>query len=64
MPPRPYNGIYTRRMVERGGLLASYATKSLTQLGATRGMLHAETLDMPIRMVQPIADAVLSVANP
>jgi hypothetical protein len=51
-------------LVERDGLLASYATKSLTQLGATRGMLHAETLDMPIRMVQPIADAVLSVANP
>jgi sporulation protein YlmC with PRC-barrel domain len=33
------------------------------QLGATRGMFHAGTLEMPIRMVQSVGDAVvLSVA--
>src|SRR4051794_17837760 len=33
------------------------------QLGATRGMFHAGTLEIPIRMVQSIGDAiVLSVA--
>jgi len=33
------------------------------QLGATRGMFHAGTLEMPIRMIQSVGDAVvLSVA--
>jgi len=33
------------------------------QLGATRGMFHPGTLEMPIRMVQSVGDAVvLSVA--
>lgn len=33
------------------------------QLGATRGIFHAGTLEMPIRMVQSVGDAVvLSVA--
>jgi sporulation protein YlmC with PRC-barrel domain len=33
------------------------------QLGARRGMFHAGTLEMPIRMVQSVGDAVvLSVA--
>jgi sporulation protein YlmC with PRC-barrel domain len=33
------------------------------QLGATRGMFHAGTLEMPIGMVQSVGDAVvLSVA--
>jgi sporulation protein YlmC with PRC-barrel domain len=33
------------------------------QLGATRGMFHAGTLEIPIRMVQSVGDAVvLSVA--
>jgi sporulation protein YlmC with PRC-barrel domain len=33
------------------------------QLGATRGMFHAGTLEMPISMVQSVGDAVvLSVA--
>jgi sporulation protein YlmC with PRC-barrel domain len=33
------------------------------QLGATRGMFHAGTLEMPIRTVQSVGDAViLSVA--
>ncbi len=33
------------------------------QLGATRSMFHAATLEMPIRMVQSVGDAViLSVA--
>jgi sporulation protein YlmC with PRC-barrel domain len=33
------------------------------QLGATRGMFHAGTLEMPVRMVQSVGDAVvLSVA--
>ena len=33
------------------------------QLGATRGMFHAGTLEMPIRMVQSVGDTVvLSVA--
>jgi sporulation protein YlmC with PRC-barrel domain len=33
------------------------------QLGATRGMFHAGTLEMPTRMVQSVGDAVvLSVA--
>jgi sporulation protein YlmC with PRC-barrel domain len=35
------------------------------QLGATRGMFHAGTLEMPIGMVQSVGDAVvLSVAAP
>ena len=29
------------------------------QLGASRGILHAATLDLPIRMVQSVGDAVL-----
>ena len=29
------------------------------QLGATRGMFHAGTLEMPIRMVQSVGDAVV-----
>jgi sporulation protein YlmC with PRC-barrel domain len=34
------------------------------QLGATRGMFHAGTLEMPTRMVQSVGDAVvLSVAT-
>ncbi len=34
------------------------------QLGATRGMFHAGTLELPIRMVQSVGDAVvLSVAK-
>lgn len=34
------------------------------QLGAARGMFHAGTLEMPIRMVQSVGDAVvLSVAS-
>ena len=34
------------------------------QLGATRGMFHAGTLEMPVRMVQSVGDAVvLSVAS-
>ena len=34
------------------------------QLGATRGMFHAGTLELPIRMVQSVGDAVvLSVAT-
>jgi sporulation protein YlmC with PRC-barrel domain len=34
------------------------------QLGATRGMFHAGTLEMPIRMIQSVGDAVvLSVAT-
>ena len=33
------------------------------QLGATRGMFHAGTLEIPIRMVQSVGDAIiLSVA--
>ncbi len=33
------------------------------QLGATRGIFHAGTLELPIRMVQSVGDAVvLSVA--
>jgi sporulation protein YlmC with PRC-barrel domain len=33
------------------------------QIGATRGMFHAGTLEMPVRMVQSVGDAVvLSVA--
>ena len=33
------------------------------ELGATRGMFHAGTLEMPVRMVQSVGDAVvLSVA--
>jgi sporulation protein YlmC with PRC-barrel domain len=33
------------------------------QLGATRGMFHAATLELPVRMVQSVGDAVvLSVA--
>ncbi len=33
------------------------------QLGATRGMFHSGTLEMPVRMVQSVGDAVvLSVA--
>jgi sporulation protein YlmC with PRC-barrel domain len=35
------------------------------QLGATRGLFHAGTLELPIRMVQSVGDAiVLSVAAP
>ena len=35
------------------------------QLGAARGMFHAGTLELPIRMVQSVGDAiVLSVAAP
>jgi len=34
------------------------------QLGATRGIFHAGTLELPIRMVQSVGDAVvLSVAT-
>ena len=34
------------------------------QLGATRGMFHAATLEVPVRMVQSVGDAVvLSVAT-
>ena len=34
------------------------------QLGATRGMFHAGTLEMPVRMVQSVGDTVvLSVAT-
>ena len=34
------------------------------ELGATRGMFHAGTLEIPIRMVQSVGDAiVLSVAT-
>ncbi|HWN71051.1 MAG TPA: PRC-barrel domain-containing protein [Haliangium sp.] len=29
------------------------------QLGATRGMFHAGTLEVPIRMVQSVGDAVV-----
>ena len=29
------------------------------QLGATRGMFHAGTLEIPIRMVQSVGDAVV-----
>src|SRR5436853_7216572 len=29
------------------------------QLGATRGMFHAGTLEMPIRMVQSVGDAII-----
>ncbi len=29
------------------------------QLGATRGMFHAGTLEMPVRMVQSVGDAVV-----
>jgi len=34
------------------------------QIGATRGMFHAGTLEIPVRMVQSVGDAVvLSVAS-
>ena len=29
------------------------------QIGAARGLLHAATLELPVRMVQSVADAVL-----
>lgn len=29
------------------------------QLGATRGMFHAETLELPVRMIQSVGDAVI-----
>jgi sporulation protein YlmC with PRC-barrel domain len=29
------------------------------QLGATRGMFHAGTLELPVRMVQAIGDAIV-----
>ena len=29
------------------------------QIGATRGILHAATLDLPVRMVQSVGDTVL-----
>lgn len=29
------------------------------QLGATRGVFHAGTMDMPIRMIQSVGDAVV-----
>jgi sporulation protein YlmC with PRC-barrel domain len=32
---------------------------SAEQLGAARGILHAATLDLPVRMVQSVGDAVL-----
>ena len=31
------------------------------QLGATRGMFHAGTLEIPTRMVQSVGDAVISL---
>jgi sporulation protein YlmC with PRC-barrel domain len=37
--------------------------ESADQLGATRGLFHAGTLELPVRMVQSVGDAiVLSVA--
>jgi sporulation protein YlmC with PRC-barrel domain len=29
------------------------------QLGATRGMFHAGTLELPVRMIQSVGDAVI-----
>jgi sporulation protein YlmC with PRC-barrel domain len=29
------------------------------QLGATRGMFHAGTLELPVRMVQSVGDAIV-----
>ena len=35
------------------------------QLGATRGLFHAGTLEIPVRMVQSVGDAVvLSIPSP
>jgi sporulation protein YlmC with PRC-barrel domain len=35
------------------------------QIGAARGILHAATMELPVRMVQSVADAVLlTLATP
>ena len=35
------------------------------QLGAARGLLHAATLDLPVRLIQSVGDAVLlSIPTP
>ena len=33
------------------------------QLGATRGMFHAGTLELPVRMVQSVGDAIVLLVS-
>ena len=41
------------------GLQIKLRKPAAEQLGAARGMLRAATLELPVRMVQSVADAVL-----